>query len=258
MGRPIQLGQSPTREGGCTSHPMRAYPRQSLVDLAPRPPPKTRQTQCYSCFHRVFFQEGKTNKRVTSQLFEEYPRKFPRKPQRRLASVKHWLEWQFLSHKHRCRTPRRSSNKHCSRDDCPTSVPCAHGKGDGTAKGQGKRDFLWPKPNWLTGSWPSHNINEITPFLADALGYLNGTAEISDEELSRYTWNTKLPFKVPVKVLLDMEYRSDAIMRGLNSPSENLGGKRQHWQTRKSIVQGLEADMGAAIEVRDGVFRPGT
>ncbi|KAK7972617.1 hypothetical protein PG996_006825 [Apiospora saccharicola] len=60
---------------------------------------------------------------------------------------------------------------------------------------------LWPKPNRHTGSWPSHNINEITLFLADALGYLTGTAPISDDELAKYTWNEKLPFKVPVKVL---------------------------------------------------------
>ncbi|KAK8102329.1 hypothetical protein PG984_015475 [Apiospora sp. TS-2023a] len=116
---------------------------------------------------------------------------------------------------------------------------------------------LWPKPNRHTGSWPSHNLNEITLFLADALGYLTGTAPISDDELAKYTWNEKLPFKVPVKVLLDIAYRSDAIMDGLYSPSENLGGKRQHWQARNYIVH-PDSDMGAVIEVADGVFRPGT
>ncbi|KAK7972616.1 hypothetical protein PG996_006824 [Apiospora saccharicola] len=46
-------------------------------------------------------------------------------------------------------------------------------------------------------------------------------------------------------------------MYGLYSPSENLGGKRQHWQARNYIVH-PDSDMGAVIEVRDGDFRPGT
>ncbi|KAK8023854.1 hypothetical protein PG993_011920 [Apiospora rasikravindrae] len=45
-------------------------------------------------------------------------------------------------------------------------------------------------------------------------------------------------------------------MRGLHSPSETLKGSTQHWNARNYIVhQGF--DMGAVIEIRDEVKRPG-
>ncbi|KAK8102324.1 hypothetical protein PG984_015470 [Apiospora sp. TS-2023a] len=79
---------------------------------------------------------------------------------------------------------------------------------------------------------------------------------MSDTRLTTYAWNTSLPFQVPAKVELDTEYRGDAIMYGLCSPSTSLHGSMQHWSARHFIVHNPDREMGAIIAMTGGVHTP--
>ncbi|KAK7917695.1 hypothetical protein PG985_011303 [Apiospora marii] len=121
---------------------------------------------------------------------------------------------------------------------------------------QDKDERLWPEPDWLHGNWPIQTTWGITVLLSRALGYLAGCGSISDRRLSTYAWNTKLPFKVPVKVELNDASWGDAIMRGLHSPSANAQGAMYHWSAGHYIVHNPDKEMGAIIEIPDGVHTP--
>ncbi|KAK7972614.1 hypothetical protein PG988_006748 [Apiospora saccharicola] len=121
---------------------------------------------------------------------------------------------------------------------------------------QDKDERLWSKPDCLNGNWPSQTTYGITMLPSRALGYLSGCGSMSDTRLTTYAWNTSLPFRVPAKVELDTDYRGDAIMYGLYSPSANLQGSMQHWSARHFVVHNPGREMGAMIAITDGVRTP--
>ncbi|KAK8074016.1 hypothetical protein PG994_004915 [Apiospora phragmitis] len=84
--------------------------------------------------------------------------------------------------------------------------------------------LLRPRPDPYFGKcFGSQTASEITGNLQQAIGYFTGSAPVSDEGLLkgddiRETW---FSLKVSVHVVLDSDYRGDAIIYGHDSPAEN-------------------------------------
>ncbi|KAK8102330.1 hypothetical protein PG984_015476 [Apiospora sp. TS-2023a] len=127
--------------------------------------------------------------------------------------------------------------------------------------------------------WPPHRdyglpqqyrqcCNTISSDLETAVGTLStGRAPSYDSEmlslpdyLIRDTWSN---FKVPTTVVLDDEYRGDAIMYGWCSPALNLFNPEdkedremkwrvQHWRARSYMVYRDGFDMGAFVQLHRG------
>ncbi|KAK8074026.1 hypothetical protein PG994_004925 [Apiospora phragmitis] len=114
---------------------------------------------------------------------------------------------------------------------------------------------LWPKPLWLLGDWLAQTADEVLEILKDVFGYLRGCAPLSVEELANpHEGDIKpnqYPFKIPVNVELNDEFRGDSIMRGLYLPAYNLQGKRQHCKAYTYLFDLEVGDMGAVIKILD-------
>ncbi|KAK8876867.1 hypothetical protein PGQ11_001813 [Apiospora arundinis] len=118
---------------------------------------------------------------------------------------------------------------------------------------------LWPQPLQLRNTRFPQSSSEITTYLHEAVGYLQGCAPVSDEiakDPPPDTFNEpyQCPFSIPKNVALDVQYRGDAIMRGLQSPARNrVESGVQPWKTQCYMLDRQEWNMGAVLEIHDSI-----
>ncbi|KAK7973715.1 hypothetical protein PG989_015563 [Apiospora arundinis] len=115
-------------------------------------------------------------------------------------------------------------------------------------------ETLWPITDPSEANWPSQTTSHITLFLQQAICHVAGSAPINEERIAESHENQNAPFKVPVPVELDDDYRGNGIMQAVGSPARHLHDAHQHWNARNYLVN-HEYDMGAVIDIRDEAKR---
>ncbi|KAK6840022.1 hypothetical protein PG987_005888 [Apiospora arundinis] len=117
-----------------------------------------------------------------------------------------------------------------------------------------KDETSWPITDPSEANWPSQTTSHITLYLQQAICHVAGSVPINEERIAEFHANPNAPFKVPVPVELDDDYRGDGIMQAVGSPARHLHGAHQHWNARNYLVN-QEYDMEALIDIRDELKR---